>query len=118
MLVVPWLRLQHIIWVLSGLGRTGSEAALWRWAAPPGRNECITIKGSVLQSHSVLAAHYSCMMQKRDSAPLILTAAFVLLVLGLNFQIFTRPAVEFGDAAANSLLVQEARHFTLLTGHY
>ena len=58
------------------------------------------------------------MMQKRDSAPLILTAAFVLLVLGLNFQIFTRPAVEFGDAAANSLLVQEARHFTLLTGHY
>jgi hypothetical protein len=58
------------------------------------------------------------MTQKRDYAPLILTAAFVLLVLGLNVQLFTRPIVEFSDYAANSLLVQQARHFTLLTGHY
>src|ERR1022692_442003 len=58
------------------------------------------------------------MMQKRDSAPLILTAAFVLLVLALNVRIFTQPIVEAGDYAANSLLVQQAKHFTLLTGHY
>jgi hypothetical protein len=58
------------------------------------------------------------MMQKRDSLPLILTAGFVLMVLALNFQIFTQPIVEAGDYAANSLLVQQARHFTLLTGHY
>jgi len=58
------------------------------------------------------------MTQKRDSAPLVLTAAFILLVLGLNIQLFTRPIVEFSDYAANSLLVQQAKHFTLLTGHY
>ena len=58
------------------------------------------------------------MMQKRDSAPLILTATFVLLVLALNVRIFTQPIVEAGDYAANSLLVQQARHFRLLTGHY
>jgi hypothetical protein len=58
------------------------------------------------------------MTQKRDSAPLILTAAFVLLVLALNVRLFTRPIVEFTDYAANSLLVQQAKHFTLLTGHY
>jgi hypothetical protein len=58
------------------------------------------------------------MTQKRDYVPLILTAAFVLLVLGLNVHLFTRPIVEFTDYAANSLLVQEAKHFTLLTGHY
>ena len=57
-------------------------------------------------------------MQKRDSLPLILTAGFVLMVLALNFQIFTQPIVEAGDYAANSLLVQQARHFRLLTGHY
>ena len=58
------------------------------------------------------------MTQKRDNVPLILTAAFVLLVLALNVQLFTRPLVEFSDYAANSLLVQQAKHFTLLTGHY
>jgi hypothetical protein len=58
------------------------------------------------------------MAQKRDSVPLILTAAFVLLVLALNAQLFTQPIVEFSDYAANSLLVQQAKHFTLLTGHY
>ena len=58
------------------------------------------------------------MAQKRDSVPLILTAAFVLLILALNAQLFTQPVAEFGDAAANSLLVQQAKHFTLLTGHY
>jgi hypothetical protein len=57
-------------------------------------------------------------MQKWDSAPLILTAAFVLLILVLNVQLFTHPIVEFSDYAANSLLVQQAKHFTLLTGHY
>jgi hypothetical protein len=54
----------------------------------------------------------------RDNVPLILTAAFVLLVLALNVQLFTQPVVETTDFAANSLLVQQARHFTLLTGHY
>jgi len=56
--------------------------------------------------------------QKRDSAPWILCAAFVLLVLALNLRLFTQPIVEFSDYAANSLLVQQAKHFTLLTGHY
>src|SRR5580698_8330398 len=58
------------------------------------------------------------MMQKRESLPLILTAAFVLLVLALNFELFTTPIVEHSDFAANSLLVQQAKHFRLLTGHY
>src|ERR1700683_314667 len=58
------------------------------------------------------------MIQKRDKAPLLLTAIFVLLVLAVNFQLFTRPIVEAGDYAANSLLVQQAKHFRLLTGHY
>jgi hypothetical protein len=58
------------------------------------------------------------MVQKRDRMPLILTAAFVLVLVGLNFQLFTRPIVEAGDYAANSLLVQQAEHFSLLTGHY
>ena len=58
------------------------------------------------------------MTQKQGSTPLILTAAFVLLVLGLNFQLFTKPVIEYTDYAANSLLVQQAKHFTLLTGHY
>src|ERR1700691_5757175 len=58
------------------------------------------------------------MMQNRDKAPLVLTAIFVLLVLAVNFQLFTRPIVEAGDYAANSLLVQQAKHFRLLTGHY
>ena len=57
-------------------------------------------------------------MQKRDMPPLILTMGFVLLVIAVNFQIFTRPIVEVGDFAANSLLVQQAKHFRLLTGHY
>jgi hypothetical protein len=57
-------------------------------------------------------------MRKYDSAPLILTGAFVLLILVLNFHLFTQPIVEFSDVASNSLLVQEARHFTLLTGHH
>jgi hypothetical protein len=50
------------------------------------------------------------MMQNRDKAPLVLTAVFVLLILAVNFQIFTRPIVETGDLAANSLLVQQAKH--------
>jgi hypothetical protein len=54
----------------------------------------------------------------RDNLPLILTAAFVLLVLSLNLPLFTQPTVETTDFAANSLLVQQAKHFTLLTGHY
>src|SRR5271170_2777426 len=58
------------------------------------------------------------MLQRRDTAPWILTAAFVLLLLALNLQLFTKPIVEFGDFAANSLLVQQAKHFRLLTGHY
>src|SRR5271165_5126166 len=58
------------------------------------------------------------MAQKRDSVPLILTAAFVLLILVLNVQLFTKPIVEHSDFAANSLLVQQAKHFKLLTGHY
>jgi len=58
------------------------------------------------------------MTQKWDKAPLVLTAAFMLLVLAVNFQIFTQPIVEAGDFAANSLLVQQAKHFRLLTGHY
>ncbi len=58
------------------------------------------------------------MMQNRDKAPLVLTAVFVLLILAVNFKIFTRPIVETGDLAANSLLVQQAKHFRLLTGHY
>jgi len=58
------------------------------------------------------------MAQTRDSVPLILTTGFVLMVLALNFQIFAQPIVEAGDYAANSLLVQQARHFRLLTGHY
>jgi hypothetical protein len=57
-------------------------------------------------------------MRNRDEAPLVLTAIFVLLVLAVNFRIFTRPVVEAGDFAANSLLVQQAKHFRLLTGHY
>ena len=58
------------------------------------------------------------MVQKRDNVPLILTAAFMLLVLAINFQLFTKPIVEHSDFAANSLLVQQAKHFRLLTGHY
>jgi hypothetical protein len=58
------------------------------------------------------------MAPKRDGVPLIFTAACVLLILALNVRAFTRPVAEFGDAAANSLLVQQAKHFTLLTGHY
>jgi hypothetical protein len=58
------------------------------------------------------------MMSKWDRAPLVLTAAFVLLVLALNASLFTRPVVEIGDYAANSLLVHEAKHFRLMTGHY
>jgi len=57
-------------------------------------------------------------LEKWDNAPLIMTAAFMVLVLAVNFQIFTRPIVESGDFAANSLLVQQAEHFRLLTGHY
>jgi hypothetical protein len=40
------------------------------------------------------------------------------MVLALNTQLFTQPIVEYSDYAANSLLVQQAKHFTLLTGHY
>lgn len=58
------------------------------------------------------------MKRKWDSAPWALTAAFVLLVLAVNFHLFTQPIVEAGDYAANSLLVHQAKHFTLLTGHY
>jgi len=58
------------------------------------------------------------MTQKRDAVPLILTAGFILLVLASNFYIFTQPIAEFGDYGANSLLVQQAKHFRLLTGHY
>ncbi|HTT61807.1 MAG TPA: hypothetical protein VMG35_08200 [Bryobacteraceae bacterium] len=56
--------------------------------------------------------------QQRDSVPLILTAALVFLLFALNAQLFTRPIAETTDFAANSLLVQQAKHFTLLTGHY
>jgi hypothetical protein len=58
------------------------------------------------------------MTKERDTAPLILTAAFVLLIIALNLHLFTQPIVEFSDYAANSLLVQQAKHFTLMTGHY
>lgn len=56
--------------------------------------------------------------QTRDRVPLILTAALVLVVLLLNIHLFTQPIVETSDFAANSLLVQQAKHFALLTGHY
>jgi len=58
------------------------------------------------------------MTKERDTAPLILTSAFVLLVIALNLHLFTQPIIEFSDYAANSLLVQQAKHFTLMTGHY
>ena len=50
----------------------------------------------------VKAQGVTTMIQKRDKAPLLLTAIFVLLVLAVNFQLFTRPIVEAGDYAANS----------------
>jgi hypothetical protein len=71
-----------------------------------------------MASLKVSDGNLTTMMLKRDKAPLVLTTAFVLLVLALNFQIFTRPIVEAGDSAANSLLVQQAKHFRLMTGHY
>jgi len=58
------------------------------------------------------------MPQKRDRALLIFTTGFVFLLLALNVHLFTSPIVEGSDYAANSLLVQKAEHFTLLTGHY
>jgi hypothetical protein len=58
------------------------------------------------------------MGQMRARAPLILTAAFILFLLALNSRLFLKPIVEVEDRAANSLLVQQAKHFTLLTGHY
>jgi len=58
------------------------------------------------------------MKRKWDDAPWVLTAAFVLLVLAVNFHLFAQPIVEFSDYAANSLLVRQAEHFRLLTGHY
>ena len=42
----------------------------------------------------------------------------MLLVIGLNVQLFQQPIAESSDYAANSLLVQQAEHFKLLTGHY
>ena len=39
-------------------------------------------------------------------------------MLALNAQLFRNPIIEITDFAANSLLVQQARHFSLLTGHY
>jgi hypothetical protein len=39
-------------------------------------------------------------------------------MLALNAQLFRNPIIEITDFAAKSLLVQQARHFSLLTGHY
>jgi len=57
-------------------------------------------------------------MKPTRATPWLLTGAFLFIVLLINFQIFTQPIVEDGDYAANSLLVEQAKHFQLLTGHY
>lgn len=55
---------------------------------------------------------------RRPSMLWLLTGVFIALVLALNSQLFTQPIIESGDYAANSLLVQQAKHFNLVTGHY
>jgi hypothetical protein len=57
------------------------------------------------------------MLRTRHQA-LILTAVFLALLVALNADLFTQPIVEISDFAANSLLVQQAKHFHLMTGHY
>src|SRR5262245_55828708 len=43
---------------------------------------------------------------------------FALLLVGRNWALFTTPNVEEGDAAANSILVDNAKHFGQLVGNY
>ncbi|NUR57291.1 MAG: hypothetical protein HOV87_01055 [Catenulispora sp.] len=45
-------------------------------------------------------------------------AANLLLLLAHNLKTFSRPIAENADFAANSLATIEAKHFTLLFGHY
>lgn len=58
----------------------------------------------------------------RPSVTTIISAiTFVVVAAGLlwrNRAVFTVPLYEVGDAAANSLLVNEAKVFDLLVGHY
>lgn len=60
--------------------------------------------------------------RRRPSATALVTAGtFLLVAAGLlwrNRTVFTQPLYEVGDAAANSLLINEAKSFELLVGHY
>jgi hypothetical protein len=71
-------------------------------------------KGSMAPPPTKTARHHP----RSDGSPLLWTSAFFLFILACNTQLFTQPLTEFSDFAANSLLVQQAKHFTLLTGHY
>jgi hypothetical protein len=45
-------------------------------------------------------------------------AGLLILLLVRNSELFTHVIYEAGDFAANSILTRQAKHFTLLTGHY
>jgi hypothetical protein len=54
------------------------------------------------------------------SPPAVFTLAYCLLAALLlvhNLHLFTRPIIEEGDMAGNSLLIQKAKHFSLLVGN-
>ncbi|HLH02236.1 MAG TPA: hypothetical protein VKX25_05670 [Bryobacteraceae bacterium] len=54
-----------------------------------------------------------------DNAPVLLaSAAFCVLLLLVNWQLFTTPLIENGDHAANAIQVQNAEHFRELLGNY
>src|ERR1017187_9572233 len=56
--------------------------------------------------------------ERVGGSTLILAALFLLLILALNADVFRKPIIEDGDFAANSLIVQQAKHLHLLVGHY
>lgn len=57
-------------------------------------------------------------LNRASSSTALWTIAFLLMILALNADLFTVPLSETSDHAVNSLQVQQARHFSLLVGHY
>jgi hypothetical protein len=59
-----------------------------------------------------------CSIRSRCAGALVVFVLAVLVLMPADWHTIREATIENGDSAANSLLIQEAKHFRLLTGNY
>ena len=77
--------------------------------------------GPVSPSGPAMSARHARSRRSPSATTVVTVVTFLVVAAGLlwrNRAVFTQPLYEVGDAAANSLLINQAKSFDLLVGHY